>query len=173
MSERALVPIESSEIVEGHWEETALAPAPPPVSELVDRFLESHDVRASSRATYKRMLKAFCSWLEESGRRLIDMRREDVLAYRDSLTKEGLSSYSVGSYLSAVKQLFAWLESERIYPNIARGVKGPKRPKGHAREHLSAQELRAAVTTVERDEHLSEQDRLRDVALFHLSLIHI
>lgn len=168
MSERALVPIESSEIVEGHWEETALAPAPPPVSELVDRFLESHDVRASSRATYKRMLKAFCSWLEESGRRLIDMRREDVLAYRDSLTKEGLSSYSVGSYLSAVKQLFAWLESERIYPNIARGVKGPKRPKGHAREHLSAQELRTAVTTLERDEHLSEQDRLRDVALFHV-----
>jgi len=168
MSERALVPIESSEIVEGHWEETALAPAPPPVSELVDRFLESHDVRASSRATYKRMLKAFCSWLEASGRRLIDMRREDVLAYRDSLTKEGLSSYSVGSYLSAVKQLFAWLEAERIYPNVARGVKGPKRPKGHAREHLSAQELRTAVTTLERDEHLSEQDRLRDVALFHV-----
>ena len=168
MSERALVPIESSEIVEGHWEETALAPAPPPVSELVDRFLKSHDVRASSRDTYKRMLRAFCSWLEESGRQLIDMRREDVLAYRDALKERGLSSYSVSSYLSAAKQLFAWLEAERIYPNVARGVKGPKRPKGHAREHLTAQELRAAVTTIERDERLSEQDRLRDVALFHL-----
>ena len=168
MSETALVPIEGSEIVDGQWEETTLAPAPPSISELVDRFLESHDVRASSRATYKRMLKAFCSWLEESGRRLINMRREDVLAYRDSLKEQGLSSYSVGSYLSAVKQLFAWLEAERIYPNVARGVKGPKRPKGHAREHLSAQELRAAVTTIERDERLSEQDRLRDVALFHV-----
>ena len=168
MSERAIVPIEGSEIVDGQWEETALALAPPPVSELVDRFLESHDVRASSRATYKRMLKMFCSWLEESGRRLIDMRREDVLAYRDALKERGLSSYSVSSYLSAAKQLFAWLEAERIYPNVARGVKGPKRPKGHAREHLTAQELRAAVTTIERDERLSEQDRLRDVALFHL-----
>jgi integrase/recombinase XerC/integrase/recombinase XerD len=168
MSERAIVPIEGSEIVDGQWEETALALAPPPVSELVDRFLESHDVRASSRATYKRMLKMFCSWLEESGRRLIDMRREDVLAYRDALKERGLSSYSVSSYLSAAKQLFAWLEAERIYPNVARGVKGPKRPKGHAREHLTAQELREAVTTIERDERLSEQDRLRDVALFHL-----
>lgn len=168
MSERALVPIEGSEIVDGQWEETALAPVAPPVSELVDRFLESHDVRASSRGTYKRMLKTFCSWLEESGRRLIDMRREDVLAYRDALKERGLSSYSVSSYLSAVKQLFAWLEAERIYPNVASGVKGPKRPKGHAREHLTAQELRAAVTTIERDERLSEQDRLRDIALFHL-----
>ena len=78
MSETALVPIEGSEIVDGQWEETTLAPAPPSISELVDRFLESHDVRASSRATYKRMLKAFCSWLEESGRRLINMRREAV-----------------------------------------------------------------------------------------------
>jgi integrase/recombinase XerC/integrase/recombinase XerD len=170
MSERALVPIEGSEIVEGQWEETALAPALalPSVPELVVRFLASHDVRASSRATYKRMLKRFCSWLEESGRRLVDMRREDVLAYRDALKEQGLSSYSVSSYLSAVKQFFSWLEAERIYPNAARGVKGPKRPKGHAREHLTAQELRAAVTTIEQDEELSEQDRLRDVALFHL-----
>ena len=168
MSERAIAIRESSEIVEGQWEETAPALALPPVAELITRFLASHDVRASSRATYERTLRAFSSWLEQSGRRLVDMRREDILAYRDSLKSQGLSSYSVGSYLSAVKQLFSWLEAERIYPNIARDAKGPKRPSGHAREYLTAGELRTAVTTIEQDEQLSELDRLRDTALFHL-----
>lgn len=168
MSERAIAIRESSEIVEGQWEETAPARALPPAAELIGRFLASHDVKASSRATYERTLRAFSSWLEEGGRRLIDMRREDILAYREALREQGLSSYSIGSYLSAVKQLFSWLEAERIYPNVARDVKGPKRPRGHAREYLTAEELRAAVTTIERDEQLSEQDRLRDAALFHL-----
>ena len=168
MSDSAIAIRDRGEIVEGQWEETAPALAFPSVSELIARFLASHDVRASSRATYERTLRAFSSWLEEGGRRLVDMRREDILAYRDSLKGQGLSSYSVGSYLSAVKQLFSWLEAERIYPNIARDVKGPKRPKGHAREYLTAGELRAAVTTIERDEELSELDRLRDAALFHV-----
>jgi integrase/recombinase XerD len=168
MSDKAIVHIKSSEIVEGQWQETAPALALLPMAELIGRFLASHDVRASSRATYERTLRAFCSWLEESGRRLTDMRREDILAYRESLKEQGLSGYSVGSYLSAVRQLFSWLEAERLYPNIARDVKGPKRPKGHAKEYLTAQELRAAVTTIERDERLSELDRLRDAALFHL-----
>ncbi len=168
MSESALALRESGEIVEGQWEETSPALALPPVSELISRFLASHDVKASSRDTYERMLRAFSSWLEEGGRRLIDMRREDILAYRDRLKGQGLSSYSVGSYLSAVKQLFSWLEAERIYPNIARDVKGPKRARGHAREYLTAGELRAAVNTVEQDGELSELDRLRDAALFHL-----
>lgn len=168
MSERALVHIGSSEIVEGEWQETAPALALPSLKELIERFLGSHDVRPSSRATYERMLEAFSSWMGEGGRRLVDMRREDILAYRDALKGRGLSVYSVGSYLSAVRLLFVWLEGERLYPNIAKGVKGPERPRGHAREYLTAEELRAAVTTIEQDEQLSDLDRLRDVALFHL-----
>lgn len=170
MSDRALVARAGGDIVEAQWEEIAPALAAPPVDELISRFLASHDIRASSRATYERMLRAFSQWLEESGRSLIELRREHIIRYRDEYLagRLGLSSYSVGSYLTATRQLFSWLEAERIYPNIARGIKGPKRPRGHAREHLTAEELRAAVTTIERDEQLSELDRLRDAALFHL-----
>lgn len=170
MSERAIVARVGRDIVEAQWEEISPALAAPPVDELISRFLASHDVRASSRATYERMLRAFSQWLEGSSLSLIELRREHIIRYRDEhLAGElGLSSYSVGSYLTAMRQLFSWLEGERLYPNIARGIKGPKRPRGHAREHLTAEELRAAVTTIEQDERLSELDRLRDAALFHL-----
>ena len=90
MSDKAIAIRESSEIVEGQWEETAPVLALPSVPELIARFLASHDVRASSRATYERTLRAFSSWLEQGGRRLIDMRREDILAYRDSLKSQGI-----------------------------------------------------------------------------------
>lgn len=169
-----LVPVGRQEIVEGEW-----SPAGPPalsfsLEELVERFLAGHDVRATSRGTYCRQLREFTKWVEAEGLRLTDIRREQVLAYRGYLEAragaagEGLSSYSVAGYLTAVRRLFTWLEAERIYPDVARGVKGPKRPRGHKKDILTEEQLRACLEAVERDTGLGEHERARNYALFNL-----
>ena len=100
--------------------------------ELVKRFIESLDVSQSSRATYYRELKQFIGWLKETDRitALYTLHRLDILAYREHLLTIGKSSYTVDGYMTAVRKLFEWLESEKVYPNIAKGVKGTKKAKG-------------------------------------------
>ena len=172
---RELVPVERLDIVEGEWSVAGPPALPlPTLEELVERFLVGHDVRAMSRATYRRQLREFTKWVGEEGLRLTDVRREHVLGYREYLEKragaagEGLSSYSVAGYLTAVRRLFTWLEAERIYPNVARGVKGPKRPRGHKKDILTEEQLRSCLEAIAHDPRLGEHERARNYALFNL-----
>lgn len=172
MSSMAIVTT-GADIIEGEWQDVAISPSVS-ISQLISRFLAALDVRASSKATYERQLREFVAWLEYTGQAISEMRREDILAYRRYLKNEageagqGLSSYSVGGYLTAVRRLFSWLEAERIYPNVARDIRGPKRPKGHRKDTLSPKQLRASLAAIQADEGLSEIDRLRNYAMFNL-----
>ena len=147
-------------------EQGAIQPLPT-FGELVEKFLDGLDVARSSEATYKRQLRQFSSWLEASGRlERLDSRefvREDVLAYKQHLQEEGLSSYSVNGYLTAVRKLFSWLEAERVYPNVAT-VKGLKQPRGHRKDSLSKGQLKAVLAGIDR----SSLEGLRDFAIVNL-----
>lgn len=154
--------------------ELTIVPAAPALTELARQFVAGHDVRSSSRGTYARQLREFTQWADAAGLALTDIRRPQVMAYRAYLETaagaggRGLSSYSVAGYLTAVRQLFTWLESERIYPDVARGVRGPKRPRGHKKDTLTPDQLRAVLRGIMRDEQRTEAERLRDYALFNL-----
>jgi integrase/recombinase XerC/integrase/recombinase XerD len=169
---RELVPVERLDIVEGEW---SPAPASPlRIEDLVERFLVGHDVRKSSQSTYRRQLREFSKWLEAEGLQITALRREHILAYRGYLQEragaagQGLSSHSVAGYLTAVRRLFTWLEAERLYPNVARGVKGPKQPRGHKKDILTEDQLRACLEAIGRDSTLGEPERARNYALFNL-----
>lgn len=132
---------------------------------LMDTFLAGLDVRDSSRATYGRQLKQWAIWLEDTGRieRMGELTREDILAYKRDLQGQ-MSSLSVNGYLTAVRKLYAWLEAQKLYPNVARDIKGLKRPKGHAKDTLSEQQLQEALAGIDR----SSLEGLRDFAIFNL-----
>lgn len=170
----ALVPVERLDIVEGEWSPAGPPALPFSLEELVERFLAGHDVRESSRGTYRRQLREFSKWLEAEGLQLTELRREHILAYRGYLEKSagaggrGLSSYSISGYLTAVRRLFTWLEAERLYPNVARSVKGPKRPRGYKKDTLTEEQLRQSLEAIERDSTLGEHERARNYALFNL-----
>lgn len=173
MSDRALQPHSQTEdVIEGQW--APVAPAARPLEALVEDFLRAHDVRENSRGTYRRQLKEFTKWAQGHGLILTDIRRDEIIAYRKHLETaagaagEGLSSYSISGYLTAARRLFAWLESERIYPDVTRGVKGPERPRGHAKDTLTPDQLRATLEAIKRAPELSELERARDYALFNL-----
>lgn len=135
------------------------------LASYVEDFLAALDVAKSSRDTYGRQLKKFEAWLEETGRasKLNTLQREDILEYREDLESQGLSVFSVNGYLVAVRKLFEWLESEKVYPNIAK-VKGLKKPKGFMKDTLTPDQLREALEAIDR----SSLEGLRDYALFNL-----
>lgn len=146
--------------------ETSLEARRQDLEALVARFIEAQDVAPTSRATYTRVLRQFVLWLHETGRasRMDSLVREDILDYKEALASSGKSSYTVSSYLVAVRRLYEWLESQKVYPNIARGVKGAKKARGFRRDCLTVSQLREAMDTIDQ----TSQEGLRDFALFNL-----
>ncbi len=141
--QRAIIPMHK----EGPASELAIRASS--LEDLSKRFIAAQDVAEASRETYRKGLRQFIAWLQESGRaepeRLGTLSREDILSYKDHLQAEGKSSYTISGYLTAVRRLYEWLEAERVYPNIARGVKGAKKARGFRKDILAAAQLREVL----------------------------
>jgi integrase/recombinase XerD len=134
--------------------------------ELTLKFIQSQDISPSSKATYSRQLKQFMAWLTKTGKVdfLNTLQRQDILAYREHLLTLGKSSYTVDGYMTAVRKFFEWLEAEKVYPNIAKGVKGTKKAKGFRKDCLTLFQIREALVSIDR----RPLEGLRNHALFNL-----
>ena len=130
---------------------------------LVATFVASQDVKQSSRDLYNRTLSQFFKWVEETGRQLSNMSRVDVLEYKDYLTQEGLSALTIGSYIVAVRKFYEWAEAMGFYPNIAKGVKTPRRVQAFKKQHLTDGKSAELL-------QFFEERSLRDFAIVNLIL---
>lgn len=131
--------------------------------ELVATFVASQDVKESSRNLYTRTLSQFFLWVERTGRVLLQLSRQDILEYKDELLSSGLSALTIGSYLTSVRKFWEWAEAEKQYPNIAKGIKTPKRVQAFKKQHLTD------AKSTELLEHYKSLS-LRDYAIVNLIL---
>lgn len=133
---------------------------------MIERFIASQDVSKSSKATYSRQLKQFVSWLMETGKieALNALKRLDILTYKENLLETGKSSCTIDGYMTSVRKFFEFLEGEKIYPNIARGIKGTKKAKSFRKDCLTPQQIREALGSIDR----GTLEGLRDYAVFNL-----
>lgn len=132
------------------------------ITSLVERFLRAQDVTESSRDTYRRQIKQFIEWVESNGIR--DIERDNILAYKEHLRGKNFSPLSISGYITVVRKFFEWAESVKLYPNIARGVKGAKRVKGFRKDPLSIDQIKDLLNNIDR----STFQGLRDYALINL-----
>lgn len=103
---------------------------------VVAKFISGQDVKESSRSLYTRTLSQYFLWVEKTRRTLNNLSREDILEYKDSLLDSGLSALTISSYLVVVRKFYDWTESLLIYPNIAKGIKTPRRKQAFKKQHL-------------------------------------
>ncbi|MFC1556967.1 tyrosine-type recombinase/integrase [candidate division KSB1 bacterium] len=129
---------------------------------LLERFISSQDIADSSRATYRRALQHFFQWISRQS--IQNATRKDILAYKDYLRDSDLSAYTISNYLTAVRRFFAWAEGERLFPNIARDIKGAKRKKGFKKEALTVSQVKELLNSIDR----SDVQGKRDYALVNL-----
>jgi integrase/recombinase XerD len=137
--------------------------APQRIEELVDRFIASQDVKNSSKDLYRRTLKQFFSWVGRTGYMLPEIARPQILEYKEELLSSGLSSLTVGSYITSVRRFYEWAEANKLYPNVAKGIKTPKRKKQFKKQPLLPAQATALLSYY--------QDKpLRDSAIVNLLL---
>ena len=131
--------------------------------ELLTRFIASQDIAQSSKLLYRRTLKQYFKWIDNKNFLLSDISRPHLLSYKEELLASGMSSLSVGSYLNSVKRFYEWAEANKFYPNVAKGIKAPKRT-----QQFRKQPLHPAQAT-ELLEHF-RGNSLRDFAIIGLLL---
>ena len=112
---------------------------------LITQFIGNLDVMPKSKQTYRKALKQFMQYIEAEG--ITEPTRQDILAYKQHLL-DHYKAGTVSSYLTAVRALFTYLESEKIYPNVAKGVKGPK-SNSTRKEHLTVGQAKRLLASLD------------------------
>lgn len=123
---------------------------------VIDRFLLSQDVKDSSRYSYRRSLKQFIIWVHEN--HINQPTRIDIITYKKYLKDKGLGAYTISNYLVVVRKFFQWLESEKIYPNVAKGIKGANYKKKIKKDVLSVTQIKRLLKAVEKDDLQGKRD---------------
>jgi integrase/recombinase XerC/integrase/recombinase XerD len=87
------------------------------------------------------------------------LTRETILEYKEDLIASGMSVLTISSYLTSVRRFYEWAETVRLYPNIARGIKTPRRKQQFKKSALHPTQVK---------ELLEQQASLRDHAILNL-----
>lgn len=133
------------------------------LAELVDNFINSQDIKQNSKMLYRRTLRQYFIWIEKKGYSLSNITRVELLNYKEELLHSGMSSLTVGSYISSVRRFYEWAEAEKFYPNIAKGIKTPKRIQQFKKQPLLPEQATALL-------NYYEAKAQRDFAIINLLL---
>ena len=137
--------------------------SPQRIEELVDRFIEAQDVKQSSKLLYRRTLKQYFNWVESKSYLLSEIARPQLLEYKEELLSSGMSSLTVGSYITSVSRFYEWTEANKYYPNVAKGIKTPKRTQQFKKQPLLPDQATALLSYY-------KDKALRDYAIVNLLL---
>jgi len=130
---------------------------------LVDAFINSQDVKQSSKLLYRRTLKQYFNWIDTTNYLLNEIARPQLLEYKDYLLKSNKSSLTVGSYITSVRRFYEWAEANKFYPNVAKGIKTPKRKQQFKKQPLLPAQATALL-------NFYQDKALRDYAIISLLL---
>jgi len=130
---------------------------------FVELFLSDQcNIRPTSVSSYRKGLRRFLSWLESTEQ--FSPTRETVISYKRSMEAQGLSANTLSTYLVVVRKFFEWLEGKKLYPNVARGVKGGKSQKGFRKDCLTRDQVKSLLAHLD----CSSLKGKRDYALINL-----
>lgn len=131
---------------------------------FINTFVHSLDVKDSSRQTYARGIQHFFTWAANQGHNLANMDRNQILEYKSYLIRTK-SVRTAAGYLNCVRQFYQYAESMKMYPNIARSIKAPKKDNVYKRQPLTADQARQLIM------YYKETQCKRDYAIVNI-LIH-
>ena len=117
------------------------------VRSFLDMLAAERGAAENTISAYTRDLNSFVAFLPTRGRGLQSAETKDIQAYLHAISSEGLSAASRARRLSAIRQLFKFLNAEGVTgSDPAAGLTGPKRERPLPRI-LSASEVDRLIET--------------------------
>lgn len=97
---------------------------------IIDEFIDSLKARQASAntiASYERDIIQFCNYFETKGKKIFDLKREDMQEYIDYLKEKGKSNSTISRSNASVKSLYRFLLNKNLVEeNIAENIEAPK-----------------------------------------------
>ena len=112
-----------------------------------DNFINYLDTTPKTIETYTKSLKQLFEYLYSNG--INKPLREDIIAFREELKARGLKPTTVQNYITTAKIFFKWTEQEKIYPNIADGLKGARLNQDHKKDYLTAEQAKEVLKSID------------------------
>lgn len=123
--------------------------------DFANRYIAYIDAMPETVKVYSKAVGYFIGYLISNN--ITNPTRADILAYKEHL-KEGHKANTVQLYIIAVRAFFSWLETEGIYPNIARNIKGAKVEHGFKRDDLEPCEVRDMAASIDTENPTGKRD---------------
>lgn len=124
---------------------------------LFERWLVFLDItNEKTKNSYRVAIKRFAQYLSDFQIRY--PTRQDLYNYREHLltttheTSDGFVNYSqstVRLYITVVKLFFKWLEYEKVYKNIALGVKSPVIQNNRKKKSLTPDQVKLILSAID------------------------
>lgn len=134
------------------------------LEDILNKFIDDQDVKASSKSAYKRALNQFFKWVIKKGVPFPLITRVEILSYKEDLFATGMSGLTVSSYLTSVRKFYEWAESKGYCLNVAKGVKSPKRKQQFRKQPLTTDQCKSLLA------HFQQTSSARDFAIINLLL---
>lgn len=127
------------------------------LSELIESFIASLDVNPASTRTYREGLKNFLNWRNGKPPHA-PVTQSEIKLYKEWL-RQCRAANTVATYLVALRRFFQYCVAEGFYTeNPVENVKGIRRPRGHLRQDISREGLRALFNSVDRSTLMGKRD---------------
>ena len=141
-----------------------MAPETFDLEAAIEAFISQLDRSPQTRSTYRRSLRAWKRYITDRGVLPLQATRQTVIDFKEYTASTSKAS-TVNAYLTAVRRFYRWLESLRIYPNVAADVQGLKRSRYQAKDSLTKEQARHLL-----DKEPQTLKDLRNYAILSLML---
>jgi integrase/recombinase XerD len=116
------------------------------LSTLEQRFISFLDAKPKTIETYKRALHPFTKWTARRG--IVRPQREDIIAFREELSRGGYSPSTIQLYIGTIKKFFAFLYTEGLYQNISENIKSAKVSRAFKKDYLTTEQVRNLLESI-------------------------
>lgn len=97
---------------------------------IIDEFIDSLKARQASAntiASYERDIMQFSNYFEAKGKKIFDLKRDDMQEYINYLMSAGKSNSTISRCTASVKSLYRYLLNKNLVEeNIAENIESPK-----------------------------------------------
>lgn len=124
--------------------------------QLVKIFMNNKDLKPASIKAYFSSFNQFTTYLKDRSISLVT--EQNIKEFKDYLLNKKLSVFTVISHLSALKSLFSFMAIRNLYPDIAKEIKIPKKPKGFMRDALTKNQAKLLIKSTIGNDIISKRN---------------
>lgn len=136
------------------------------IDQQVREWLESSNIKDSTRKLYRRVIGFWFRWLSANKRNVAYPTRADVIGYKDHLFSLDLSSFTVSCYLSAVRSFYKYIREAKVWDQeIASHLRLNIHYEHHMRDSLTDDDVQKLLSF-----DRTTPDGMRDYLMIRLML---